>query len=38
MYTEFKALMDSFLPMGVPGFDSILLKDGVPLFRYRKIL
>ena len=36
MYTEFKALMDSFLPMGVPGFDSILLKDGVPLFRYRK--
>lgn len=35
MYTEFKALMDSFIPMGVPGFDAILLKDGVPVLRYR---
>lgn len=36
MYTELKALMDSFIPMGVPGFDAILLKDGVQVFRYRK--
>lgn len=35
MYTQLKALMDSFIPMGVPGFDAILLKDGVPVLRYR---
>lgn len=35
MYTELKALMESFIPMGVPGFDAIILKDGVPVFRHR---
>ena len=34
MFEKTKALCDSFLPMGVPGFDLIVYKDGQQVLRY----
>jgi len=34
MFTEMKKFMDSFLDMGIPGFDCIVYKDGHEAFRY----
>lgn len=34
MFEKTKALCDSFLEMGIPGFDMIVYKDGQEIFRY----
>lgn len=34
MFKKTKALCDSFLEMGIPGFDMIVYKDGQEVFRY----
>lgn len=36
MFEKTIKLLDSFLDMGVPGFDCIVLKDGEPIFRRTK--
>jgi len=34
MFTKVQQFMDSFLDMGIPGFDCIIYKDGREVFRY----
>ena len=34
MFEKTKALCESFLKMGVPGFDLLVYKDGAPLLRH----
>ena len=36
MFEKTIKLLDSFIEMGVPGFDCIVLKDGEPIFRRTK--
>ncbi len=36
MFEKTKKLLDSFIDMGVPGYDCIVLKDGEPIFRRTK--
>ena len=35
MFPTLKKLLDSFLPMGVPGFDIMICKDGQCIWRYQ---
>lgn len=35
MFPSLKKLLDSFLPMGLPGFDIIVYKDGQCIWRYQ---
>ena len=34
MFEKTKKFCDSFIEMGIPGFDLLICKDGKPLLRY----